>query len=84
MSFSNRVVRKWDPSYDTDEKLSQSYTFFFRKRGLILYLAALKKGAIRATHPYDVIYSVVPVDCRYVDKAAGLPLQTTYGQQLYL
>ena len=27
---------------------------------------------------------VVPVDCRYVDKAAGLPLQTTYGQQLYL
>ena len=27
---------------------------------------------------------VVPVDCRYVDKAAGLPLLTTYGQQLYL
>ena len=29
---------------------------FLGKRGLIVYLAALKKGAIRATHPYHVIY----------------------------
>ena len=27
-----------------------------RKRGLIVYLAALKKGAIRVAHPYYVIY----------------------------
>ena len=43
--FSNREVRKWDHSYNNDEKLGQSYTFL-RKRGLIIYLAALKKGAI--------------------------------------
>ena len=45
MSFSNRVVRKWDHSYDTDEKLGQSCTFS-SKKGLILYLTALKRGAI--------------------------------------
>ena len=33
---------------------------FFGKRGLIVYLAALKKGAIRATHPYHVIYRELP------------------------
>ena len=32
------------------------HILFLRKRGLIVYLAALKKGAIRATHPYYVIY----------------------------
>ena len=30
--------------------------FFSEKRGLIVYLAVLKKGAIRAAHPYYVIY----------------------------
>ena len=40
---------------NNDEKLGQSYTFL-RKRGLVVYLAALKKGAIRAAHPYYVIY----------------------------
>ena len=29
---------------------------FLRKRGLILYLAALKKGAIQVAHAYYVIY----------------------------
>ena len=29
-----------------------SHILFLRKRGLIVYLAALKKGVIRATHPY--------------------------------
>ena len=27
MSISNRGVRKWDDSYNNDEKLGQSYTF---------------------------------------------------------
>ena len=30
------------------------------KRGLIVNLAALKKGAIRAAHPYHVIYRELP------------------------
>ena len=30
---------------------------FLGKRGLIVYLAALKKGAIRAAHPYHVMYT---------------------------
>ena len=33
---------------------------FLGKRGLIIYLAALKKGAIRAAHPYHVIYRELP------------------------
>ena len=33
---------------------------FLGKRGLIVYLAALKKGAIRAAHPYQVIYRELP------------------------
>ena len=33
-----------------------SHMFFLRKRGLIVYLAALKTGAIRSAHPYYVIY----------------------------
>ena len=33
-----------------------SHILFLRKRGHIVYLAALKKDAIRAAHPYYVIY----------------------------
>ena len=33
---------------------------FLGKRGLIVYLAALKNGAIRAAHPYHVIYRELP------------------------
>ena len=33
-----------------------SHILFIRKRGHIVNLAALKKGAIRAAHPYYVIY----------------------------
>ena len=29
-----------------------SHVCFIGKRGLIIYLAAMKKGAIRHTHPY--------------------------------
>ena len=45
-----------------------SHIFFLRKRGFIVYLAALKKGAIRAAHPYYVIYRVVtlPPPPRYI------------------
>ena len=32
------------------------HILFLRKRVCVVYLAALKKGAIRATHPYYVIY----------------------------
>ena len=34
-----------------------SHIFFLRKRGLIIYLAALKKGAIWAAHPYSLSYT---------------------------
>ena len=33
-----------------------SHILFLRKSGLIVYLAALKKGTIRVAHPYYVIY----------------------------
>ena len=42
-------------------KMGQSYTVFLEKGGLlIVYLAALKKGAIRAAHPYHVLYRDLP------------------------
>ena len=50
----NRDV-KWGHSYTNQEKNG-----FLGKRGLIVYLAALKKGAIRAAHPYHVIYRELP------------------------
>ena len=43
--------------FNYDEKLGQSYAFL-RKSGLIVYLAALKKWAIRAAHPYYVLSSL--------------------------
>ena len=33
---------------------------FFKKRGFIIYLAALKKGAIRHAHAYYVTYRELP------------------------
>ena len=33
---------------------------FLGKKGFIVYLAALKKGAIRAAHPYHVIFRESP------------------------
>ena len=39
-----------------------SHILFLRKRGLIVNLAALKKRAIRAPHPYYVIYYIGRID----------------------
>ena len=55
----NRDVKKWGHSYTNQEKMGHSYSFLV-KRGLNVYLAALKKGAIRAAHPYHVIYRELP------------------------
>ena len=41
------------------KKSGHSYTFCW-KRGPIIYLAALKKGAIRHAHPYYAIYRKLP------------------------
>ena len=40
--------------------MGESYTVSLEKGALIVYLAALKKGAIRAAHPYHVIYRELP------------------------
>ena len=42
--------------YITIMKNWVSHILCLRKKGLILYLAALKRGAIWAAHPYYVIY----------------------------
>ena len=36
------------------------HILFVEKRGPIIYLAALKKGAIRHAHPYYAIYRKLP------------------------
>ena len=49
------ILKKQDHSYNNDEKLGQSYTFF-RKGGLIVYLAVQKRGGggggLFGTHIY--------------------------------
>ena len=45
--------------YQSRKNRSVIYSFL-GKRGRIVYLAALKKGAIRAAHPYHVIYRELP------------------------
>ena len=47
----------WPFIYQSRNNRSVIYSFL-RKRGLIIYLAALKKGAIGAAHPYYVINRV--------------------------
>ena len=37
------------------------HILFVEKRGPIIYLAALKKGAIRHAHPYYAIYRKIPL-----------------------
>ena len=55
MSVFKQGCLKRDHLFINDKKLGQSYTFL-RKRGLIVYLAALEKGTIRDVHPNYVIY----------------------------
>ena len=56
----NRDARKWGHSYTNQEQNWSVIYSFLRKRGLIVYLAALKKGAFRAAHPSYVIYRELP------------------------
>ena len=52
------------------------HILFVEKRGPIIYLAALKKGAIRHAHPYYAIYRKLPprgVKCRMAAVKASLP-----------
>ena len=54
-SLSRIYVQKYE-HLNWDVKMGQ---FIYQSRkngGLIVYLAALKKGAFRAAHPYQVIY----------------------------
>ena len=55
-----RMSEKWDLSHSNPEKSYHSYIFLLKKRGPIIYLAALKKGAIRHACPYYAIYPPFP------------------------
>ena len=52
----NRDVKNMGPFIYQSRKNGSVIYGFLGKRGLIVYLAALKRGAIRAAHPYHVIY----------------------------
>ena len=58
ITWTSLFFEKWGLSYTNQEKFGQSYTFctFCWKKGLVIYLAALKKWAIRHAHPYYVTY----------------------------
>ena len=49
------MSEKWGLSHTNQEKNGVSHILFVEKRGLIIYMAALKKGAIRHAHPYYAI-----------------------------
>ena len=51
-----RDVRKSGAFHIPIKKNWASHVLFVEKRGPIIYLAALKKGAIRHAHPYYGIY----------------------------
>ena len=53
-------IRKMGPFTYESKKIGPFISFFVEKRGPIIYLAALKKGAIRHAHPYYVIYRKLP------------------------
>ena len=55
----NKDVKNGTFIYQSRKNGSAIYSFL-GKRGLIVYLAALKKRAIRAAHPYHVIYRELP------------------------
>ena len=55
VTWTSLFFEKWDLSYTIQENSGQSYSFCWKK-GLIIYLAALKKGAIRHAYPYCDIY----------------------------
>ena len=54
------MSEKWGLSHTNQEKSGQSYLFLLKKKGLIIYLAALIKGAIQHAHPYYAIYINAP------------------------
>ena len=54
-----RMSEMWGLSHRNPEKSGHSYTFCW-KRGPIIYLVALKKGAIRHAHPHYFIFRKLP------------------------
>ena len=55
-----RDVRKVGPFTYKSRKMGSVIYFVVEKSGLIIYLAALEKGAIRHAHPYYAIYRKLP------------------------
>ena len=53
------MSEKWGFSH-TNQENRVGHIPFVGKRGLIIYLAALKKGAVRHAHPYYAIYRKLP------------------------
>ena len=53
-------VRKMGPLHIGIQKNRAIHILFVEKRGPIIYLAVLKKGAIRHAHPYYAIYRKLP------------------------
>ena len=56
-----RDVRKSGAFHIPIKKNWVSHILFVEKRGPIIYLAVLKKGAIRHAHPYYAIYRNLPL-----------------------
>ena len=55
-----KLSEKWGLSHRNPEKIGSFILLFIEKRGPVIYLAALKKGAIRHAHPYYAIYRSYP------------------------
>ena len=60
MCIYQDVRKKWGLSHRNPPKNRAIRILFVEKRGPIIYLAALKKGAIRDAQPYYAIYRKLP------------------------
>ena len=58
MRIFKQGCQKWDHSYNNDKNWV-NHILFLRKRGHIVYRAALKKGAIRHAYPYFAVYRLL-------------------------
>ena len=78
----NRDV-KMEPFIYQSRKNGLVIYSFLGKKGLIVYLAALKRGAIRAAHPYHVIYRESPPEVYILQVERVLEVELNKGNILH-
>ena len=77
-------VRKSGAFHIPIKKNWVSDILFVEKRGPIIYLAALKKGAIRHAHPYYAIYRKLPSTAHHPPSPRVVTILVIFGSYCFL